>query len=83
MAAAGDEHLLARLVARIGRARDLAREVDAAVQRVLAQDLAGAGRGERVLEVDARVLTRMTTSPAVRASTPICSKPAAILPSRS
>ena len=56
MAAARDEHLLSGLEARIRRAHDFAREVDAAIQRVLPQDLAGAGRRERVLVVDARVI---------------------------
>ena len=54
-ATAGDEHVIAGLVASVGRGLDHAREIDAADQRVLAQDLAGTGRGERVLVVDVRV----------------------------
>ena len=53
--ATGDEHVIAGLVASVGRGLDHAREIDAPDQRVLAQDLAGTGRGERVLVVDVRV----------------------------
>ena len=54
--AARDEHGIAGLVARIlGRTHD-AREIDAADQRIAAQDSARAGGRERVLVVDAGVL---------------------------
>ena len=56
MAAARDQDLLPGLEARVGGAHDFSREVDAAIQRVLPQDLAGARCRERVLVVDARVL---------------------------
>ena len=51
---AGDEHLVARLEARIAARLDRAGHVDAADQRKAAHDLSGAGRGQRVLVVHAR-----------------------------
>ena len=51
-AAARDQHRVAALEARIaGRFHD-ARQIDAADQRIAAQDLAGAGGRQRVLVVD-------------------------------
>ena len=52
--ATGNKHLLARCVAGVRRAHDLAREIDAADQRIAPQDRRGAGRSKRVLVVDAR-----------------------------
>ena len=52
-AAAVDQDFLPGLEARVLRGHDFAGEVDAADQRIFAQDLAGAGRRERVLVVDA------------------------------
>src|SRR6185436_16485581 len=56
MPATGDDDRLSGLVALIGGALDFSREVDPAIQRILPEDLACAGRSERVLVVDARVL---------------------------
>src|ERR1700683_4495822 len=53
--AAGHQHGLAALVARIARGFDGAGQVDATDERVAAQDLARPGCGQRVLVVDARV----------------------------
>ena len=55
-AAAGDQHRIAGLVARIRWTTHHAREIDAADQRIAPQDLARAGRRQRVLVVDAGVL---------------------------
>ena len=54
--ATGREHRIAGAVARIGRGFDHTRKVDAADQRVLAKDTAGARRSERVFVVDVGVL---------------------------
>ena len=51
-AAAGDQHRVAFLELRVGRSDDVPGDVDAADQRERAQDLALAGAGQRVLEVD-------------------------------
>ena len=53
--AAGDQHRIAGVKARIAGGFDAAGQIDAADQRIAAQDPAGAGGGERVLVVDAGV----------------------------